>query len=55
MVLHDYPLDYEILKEGEYYIHPEHEGDLFHPVYTVIPIGESLPGGLHYEIIEKLY
>ncbi len=55
LVLHDYPLDYEILKEGEYYINASSEGDLYHPVYSTIPVGEQVPANLNYEIIDQLY
>lgn len=55
IVLHDYPLDYEIVEEGDYYINPSSEQDLYHPVYTVVPVGYQLPSGLEYEVIEKLY
>ncbi len=55
LVLHDYPLDYEILQEGEYYINPSSEADVYHPVYTVVPVNEEVPGNLNYEIIEQLY
>ena len=54
-ILHDYPLNYEIIEEGDYYIYPKDENDLYYPVYTVIPVDYQLPSNLPYEIIEPLY
>lgn len=54
-VLQDYPLDYEIVEEGDYYIEPKDETDLYHPIYTVIPVGYQFPNNLPYEKIEDLY
>jgi hypothetical protein len=54
-ILHDYPLNYEIIEEGDYYINPKDENDLYYPAYTVIPVDYQLPSNLPYEIIEPLY
>lgn len=54
-VLHDFPLEYEILQEGDYYVEPTSENDLYHPTYTVIPVGYQMLGNLPYQIIEQLY
>ncbi|MEM9679173.1 MAG: hypothetical protein AAF901_02515 [Bacteroidota bacterium] len=54
-ILDDYPLDYEILEEGDYYVEPKDVNDLYYPAYTVIPVGYQLPNNLPYEIIEHLY
>jgi hypothetical protein len=54
-VMQDYPMDYEILTEGDYYVNPTDENDLYYPVYTVIPVGYSMPAGLNYEILDSLY
>lgn len=54
-ILHDYPLNYEIIEEGDFYINPKDENDLYYPVYTVIPVDYQLPSNLPYEIIEPLY
>ncbi|WP_293038464.1 hypothetical protein, partial [Moorena sp. SIO1F2] len=55
LVLHDYPLDYEITTEGDFYVMPANEKDLYHPVYTVIPVGYKFPASLPYRIIEDVY
>lgn len=55
LVIHDYPLDYEILKEGDYYVQPESEIDLYHPAYTVVPADYVLPGELPYEVLAAVY
>ncbi|RYF13684.1 MAG: hypothetical protein EOO42_18510 [Flavobacteriales bacterium] len=54
-VLHDHPVDYEVLVEGDYYINPQNEEDLYHPVYTTIPVDYQLPSGIKYEILDELY
>jgi hypothetical protein len=54
-VLQDHPVDYEVITEGDFYIKPNDENDLYHPVYTTIPVGYTLPGDLKYEVLDKLY
>lgn len=54
-VLHDHPVDYEVLQEGDYYVDPTNEEDLYHPIYTTIPVNYQLPDGINYEILEELY
>jgi hypothetical protein len=54
-ILHDYPLHREILAEGDYYIWPEHEEDLFYPIYTVITVDYQLDPSIPYQILEELY
>lgn len=54
-VLQDYPMDYEILEEGDYFIEPTDENDLYHSIYTVIPINYQLPNSLPFQTIEELY
>ena len=55
IVLHDTPLDREVLSDGDYYVNPENEEDLFHPIYTVIPVGYRIPGGVPYDVLEGIY
>ena len=55
LVLQDYPMDYEVLEEGDYYIWPANENDLYYPVYTVIPVNYSMPANLPYQVSELLY
>lgn len=55
IVLHDFPLDYEITYEGDYYVNPVDESDLYHPVYTVIPVNYIMPKGLPYVTLDLLY
>ncbi|QFG54467.1 hypothetical protein [Chryseobacterium sp.] len=54
-VLHDYPLDYDVVQEGDYYVMPQNEDDLYHSLYTVIPVGYKMPSGVQYDVIEELY
>lgn len=55
LVIQDYPLDYEILEEGDYYVNPKDENDLYYPAYTVIPVGYQLPNDIPYEILDEIY
>lgn len=54
-VLQDHPLDYEVIEEGDYYVNPQNEEDLYHPVYTTIPVDYKLPDGIKYDILDELY
>ncbi len=55
LVLQDYPLDHEIIGEGDYYIQPKDESDIYHTIYAVIPVDYTLPAGLPFEVIEDIY
>ena len=55
LILHDYPLDNEIIQDGDYYVDPVDENDLYHPVYTVIPRGYPMPANLTYRTISQVY
>lgn len=46
IILHDHPLDYEVVEDGDYFVEPKNDEDIFHPVYTLIPVGFSLPNSL---------
>lgn len=54
-VLQDYPLDYEIKEEGDYYVMPKDENDIYHPAYTLIPVGYQFPSSVPYVILDKIY
>ena len=55
LTMQDYPMDYKIITEGDYYVDPINESDLFYPIYTVIPVGYQLPSGINYEVLDELY
>jgi hypothetical protein len=54
-VLNDYPLDYKIVQEGDYYVEPKDVKDLYYSAYTVVPVDYKLPGDLPYKILAELY
>ncbi len=54
-VLHDFPLDREVIQEGDYYVWPEHEEDLYHPAYTTIRVDYVFDQNVNYEILAELY
>ncbi|MBO7623462.1 MAG: hypothetical protein J6S64_05450, partial [Bacteroidales bacterium] len=51
----DHPLDYEILKEGDYYHDPAIDEDEFTWLYCVLPEGTEIPKGIRHEILDKCY
>lgn len=55
IVLHDYPLDYEIVEDGDYFVDPKNENDLYQPTYTVIPVDYDFDNNIPFQIIDKLY
>ena len=55
IVLHDFPLNREITSEGDFYVNPANETDLYHPVYAVVPVDYVMPKGLPFEVLDKVY
>lgn len=53
--LQDYPIDYELIQDGDYYQDPTLGTEDFHWLYTVVPINYHFPTGIQYEILEELY
>lgn len=51
----DHPMDFRIVKEGDYYHDPElPEGDITWQ-YAVVPIDFEAPQGIRYEVLDKCY
>lgn len=51
----DHPLDYEIVREGDYYHDPEiPEGELTWQ-YAVVPVLFDFPSDIRYEVIDRCY
>lgn len=55
LVFFDHPMDYEILKEGDYYHDPEVDEDHITWQYAVVPSHFVLPLGIRHEIIDRCY
>lgn len=53
--LQDYPMDYEVVQDGDYYQDPNLGSEDFAWLYTVVPAGYNFPAGIQKEIIESLY
>ena len=53
--LFDHPLDYQIVREGDYYQDPEVGDDRITWQYTVVPAGFSLPEGIRCELLDQCY
>jgi len=53
--LFDFPLDFEIVQHGDYFIDPTLDGTPFTWLYTVVKPGYVPPDGIHFEILEKLF
>lgn len=53
--LMDHPLDYQIIKDGDYYHAPEIEEDDITWQYVVVPHDAKLPENIAYEILDKCF
>ncbi len=53
--LMDHPLDYQIIKDGDYYHDPEVSEEEITWQYAVLPHGTELPGDIEYEILDDCY
>jgi hypothetical protein len=54
LTLFDFPLDYEIVKNGDYYFDPSVSGE-FTWLYTRVPKNYKAPAGITYEVLEELF
>ncbi len=54
VVLHPYPLDYEIVQEGSYYKDPNLPESIF-AFYTSVPIDYAFTDTIAYEILDSLF
>lgn len=54
LVIFDFPLDYEIIQEGDYYIEPGIVDTFLNPRYVIVKEEEELPD-MPYEIKDELY
>ena len=55
LTLVDHPVDYEILREGDYYHDPGIDDQKITWQYAVVPVDFSFPSGIEYEILESCY
>lgn len=55
LALLDHPVDYEILREGDYYHDPDLAEDRITWQYAVVPEDFVFPAGIRYEIIDNCY
>lgn len=53
--LQDFPMDFEIIQDGDYYQDTLQGTEDFQWMYTVVPVGYNFPFGIQKEIIEYLY
>lgn len=51
----DHPVDYEILKEGDWYHDPDVEEGRITWQYAVVNAGFKFPGDIRYEILDECY
>ena len=54
VVMFDYPIHYELLEEGDYYVDPEVSDPALLYQYASIPVEMALPG-VTYELVDELY
>ena len=55
LYLLDHPMDYEILKEGDYYQDPEVGPEAITWQYAVVPHDQKMPEGIRYELLDEVY
>ncbi len=55
LILYEYPLDYEILKQGDYYREANLPKDQPTYQYASVPVNKDLPIGVEYEILKNLF
>ena len=55
LVLFDFPLDYEIDKEGDYYHDPNVADSIPTPQYTTIKLSQKITDTIQYELLSELY
>jgi hypothetical protein len=54
LTLFDFPLDYEIKQDGDYYQDPTLTGN-YTWLYTRVPVGYQPPAGITYEVLANLF
>lgn len=55
LYLMDHPMDYRIVKEGDYYQDPEVGEEAITWQYAVVPHDFSFPEGIRYEVLDECY
>ena len=55
LYLMDHPMDYQILKEGDYYQDPEVGDEAITWQYAVVPHDFIFPEGITYELLDKVF
>ena len=53
--LTDHPVDYRIVKEGDYYHDPDLAQDAITWQYAVVPKDFKFPAGIRYEVLDECY
>ncbi len=53
--LQDYPMDYEVIQDGDYYVTTGADPEEIPWLYTVVPNGFNFPNGIPYQIISELH
>ena len=55
LYLMDHPMDYRILREGDYYQDPSLGDDTITWQYAVVPYDFEFPAGIKYEVLDECY
>jgi len=53
--LMDHPLDYQIVKDGDYYHDPDVDEEEITWQYAVLPHGEPMPEGIEHEVLDDCF
>jgi len=51
----DHPMDYSVVKDGDYYHDPDIDRDCITWQYGVVPVGFEFPDGIEYELLDECY
>ncbi len=51
----DHPMDYQIVREGDYYQDPEVDQESITWQYSLVPRDYSFPKGIRYEVLDECY
>ena len=55
LVLYDYPLDYEITEQGDFYKNPEVTGEQPTYQYCSVKVDKKKPEGVEHDLLAKLF
>jgi len=55
LILVDHPVDYEIVRDGDYYHDPSLDDEEITWQYSIVPVNFVFPKGIEYEVLESCF